>query len=848
MRKGTEMGMRGIAVGLALVGGALYGYPAEEFVLVDDGRSACTIELTGDRQVDADIAFFTNGIVRMSGAEPLTRRLAASEKGEASAETDAAGRRVYENRIVFDVREADLFHEDDYAIEFPDERTMRIVGTDMSCRWALNRILEENGAVFCFPGKHGTHWPKRKSVSVPAKPVSGTAGMKLLRQLYAEDLDWERCLNGKTYRGNFQNHSMFAIFPKEKYGTPEWAEKIMPMRKGKRVVPPGPNWASGWQPCFASQESVDEAVRNICAFFEKDPTLKVFSLSVNDLEAYCECDACRELNGGSFDRRPRFGTGQNRDHSPSYYTWANKVAEGVTKRFPKAVFGCLAYCGTIDPPPFKLHPAIVPFLCQDLSKIGDEKEFAKRVDLIRAWQDKATALGFWDYGYGCRHYVIPRLYSDLQEKFFALKADYPCLQSYFCEGSSFIGEGPKRYLYYRYMWNPKLDRAAETETWCRACVGDEAAPALKAYYAIWEDFWKSDALHETDWYGRGMKGLYYNFDARDYVFALKREDLVRANALMKEVVAAAGRSGDAEQRVRAERLAAFHNHYRTRIVANGAFQSQPDGTFRSDEDAVRFVRSLGSIGRAAKAAVRAGERVCADKVEDQGEKFSRGACKSFNERLNKGKTGVTDLFNSLLAYMDSPGVKAALAEMAGDPDIDPERARILKGLSALDRLPNLARSGSAEADLKSWNRIPNYGIKVTAENLEKRVWRLTQTTGWCASAQIVLGLRKANNYLFSGRLTNTTKKTVTVTQIFSSQHDDLPNGEVGKGGGFETQRIYTVKPGETVQLRVFGKTSSKCAGARLYVIVSLASGESVRLEDVELKDLETEPQTKGQDR
>ena len=69
MRKGTEMGMMGIAVGLALVGGALYGYPAEGFVLVDDGRPVCTIELTGDRQVDADIAFFTNGIVRMSGAE-----------------------------------------------------------------------------------------------------------------------------------------------------------------------------------------------------------------------------------------------------------------------------------------------------------------------------------------------------------------------------------------------------------------------------------------------------------------------------------------------------------------------------------------------------------------------------------------------------------------------------------------------------------------------------------------------------------------------------------------------------------------------------------------------------------
>ena len=63
------MRLNGIVFGMALACGALRGYPAEEFVLVDDGRPACAIELTGDRQVDADIAFFTNGIVRMSGAE-----------------------------------------------------------------------------------------------------------------------------------------------------------------------------------------------------------------------------------------------------------------------------------------------------------------------------------------------------------------------------------------------------------------------------------------------------------------------------------------------------------------------------------------------------------------------------------------------------------------------------------------------------------------------------------------------------------------------------------------------------------------------------------------------------------
>ena len=803
---------------------------ASEFAFVQDGKPCACICQTADRQVNEDIAFFTNAVFRMTGAAVKVERA-----------DDARGG----NRVVFDVREADLFHEDNYGIAFQDAKTLKIVGTSQSCRWALNRILDQQGVVFCFPGIHGTHWPRRTDVVFrsTAPVIRGTSGLKLQRQLYAEDPLWERCLNGKTYRGNFQNHSMCYIFPRDKYGTEEWMEKIMPVQNGKRVHPT--RWDVWWQPCFASQVTVDEAVKNICSAFERDPSLKVFSLSVNDLEGYCTCDACKRLNGGSLDRRTRFGFGASRDHSPIYYAWANKVAEGVVKRYPKALLGCLAYCGTIDPPPFKLHPAIVPFLCQDLSKLRDPKELQKRRDLVAAWQEKAASLGFWDYGYGCHCYSIPRLYVGLQETFFRMKEQYPCIQSYFCEGSSFMGEGPKRYLYYRFMWDPQLDVSAELDKWCRACVGDAAAPMLREYYQVWEDFWSGECVSRTRWYVKGLKGLYFCFDDNDYVLALRREELDRASALMEQVVAAAGRSGDAEQRIRAARLAEFHGFYRNRIVSCGAFHSEPDGSFATAAQAAGFVRALGEIGEAQRNMEACARRVCASKFLDQGDfNLTPHACKSFTNLLQK-TSSMTLLFNSLLDHMEAPEVVSALRESVRDRRLDAERARILRGLLAFDSLPNLAqlRAGDAAGAQRSWHRLDHKGLGIDVRPDEDGVpyhWRFDYKRGWSAAGKIVLGLRKSHNYLFSADMTNTTKRQLDVQLIFGSRYDDQPDGQAGRDGGHESERRYRLKPGETKTLRLFGKTSPRVKGAHVYVCPSLVDGESVRVKNVLFKDIECE--------
>ena len=169
MTMGTAAG-RMATVAFALF--AIVADAGESFTFVEEGVPVCAIESSGVVQVDEDAAFFTNEVFLCTGAAipVLQPRTAASQN-------------AIRGRIVFEVRKADLFHEDDYFVEFPDDTTMRISGSEMSCRWALNRILEEDfGVVFCYPGSWGTHRPRSSSVSRVRTAFAGTMGIKLERE------------------------------------------------------------------------------------------------------------------------------------------------------------------------------------------------------------------------------------------------------------------------------------------------------------------------------------------------------------------------------------------------------------------------------------------------------------------------------------------------------------------------------------------------------------------------------------------------------------------------------------------------------------------------------------------
>ena len=814
--------------GLAAV--LLVGCDDAEFVFVMDGRPACEVVATGDETVDADIAFFTNAVARMTGAEVGVR-----QSGAAAGEVG--------NTVVFDVRKADLIDEDDYEVSFPDRRTMKVTGSDQSCRWVMNRLLEGWGAVFCFPCEGGTHWPRTNRLSVAYVPFSGTKSFKLTRDLYAEDPEWERSLSCKHRAGeNFFNHNVYKILPVEKYGKEPWLDEIMPEVKGKRSKPAKPHAA--WQPCYASEKCVEEAVGNICSFLDKHPGHKTFSLSVNDLEGYCECAGCKAMNGGSFEKRSRFG--KHMSHSESYYRWVDKVVKGVRTRHPGVYFGLLAYCGTIDPPSFPLDDHVVPFLCCETYQVMDEKTFANREELIAAWSGKAKAIGFWDYAYGCRYYQVPRVYTAMQAKMFGQKARFPFMHAFFMEGSSFVGEGPKRYLYAKLIAEPDCDVRAELDRWYRACCGEAAAADLKAYYDLWEEFYTSEAVRSSRWYS-GVGNTYLSFGtSRDYLFSLSRAKLDESTRLMSRVKAAAEAHGDADQRLRAERLEEFHRLYVARAVAGGCGLCRPDSTFADARQAAAFVEALPEMDAAHVEANRLANIIATRRRrEPRTDARIAGHCDSMINTA-KSNTNRAWLFNAMLEYVEDPVVRKAMAKVAADSRAAAELRQTLASLASLEEMPNDAypRGQNTVEDFELW-KIADNGVKPVdlgrAANGSPKTALLNEKGGWPAAVKIIPELRPDIDYLFRVRLENTSKSKVRVRMLFSLASPGGNYPSTGEG----TEKIVELNPGDSKTASLFAHSSiirrykkAINPAARLYIILNgLPKGEQVVFDSLELKPL-----------
>ena len=796
---------------------------AGDFTLIRNGRPVCGFVPSGTAQVDADAAFFTNALARIAGAPA------------AQAET----------RLVFRVEERGLLEEDDWSVDFPDARTLRITGTDMSCRWALNEILEKDaGVVFCFYGPDGTHWPRRRDFALKAVPrTGGPKGLRLVRDMYVEEPEWERSLGGKKQRGTFFHHAINRIFPLEKYGKEPYVSALMPERNGRRSVPPGKY--TGWQVCWASDLAVKEAVANICRRLDEHPEEKVYSLSVNDLEGYCECARCRASNGGTFET-PCHYVEHFKSHSPSYYRWVNRVAAGVASRHPRAYAGVLAYCGVIDPPPFKLHPNVVPFICADSQTMVDPATAARRKELFSAWNACAAHFGVWDYTYGCDTYVLPRVYPKEMAAYYGVKRTCPNFDAAFLEGHSYRGEGPKRWLFGKLMYDPTIDVASALETWYVACVGAEAAPHLKAYYALWEDFWHRDDLRGVPWYKPG--GVYFPLgDDHSYLHVLRPESAARADALMKRVVETAERTGDAGQCARARSLARWHAFRKARVTADGAFGLQrKDGTFGDAAAAAAFVRRFPEISAAEAERDRLidvlADAKCAVPYKTVLYGSAEYAAKGFRLAARKSANLVKAL-SELLEWLDDQEVDAALRAMSVRNDLAPDLAAFARGLAMRQQMPNLLASGTAaeeESDLAAW-RESHIARKPDSPLVEpcgrasdgSRRYRLTARGGWPAATRIVRGIEQGHDYYCSAVVSNGSARAVNVRLLVCTI--SLPQGSHADSG---TWKIVRVPPGESRKVSVIYRGGTR-PSAQMYVILNgIEKGACCEASSVEMRDLQ----------
>lgn len=466
----------------------------------------------------------------------------------------------------------DALDVDGFVIDFPDTQTIRILGgSDWGTEFGVYEFLERYlGVRWLLPGPKGEYVPRLQKVVVAPTAIrqQPVFTSRLLSGLRNEEQGiWAR---RQRQHGRIEfHHNLLNIFPPEQYT--QTHPHFFPILKGRRFLPAS-NATVNWQPCFSADGLVEEAVKNICAYFARSPMAMSYSLGVNDGLGYCECELCLRTNG-----EQKNAAGLNTT-SETYFAWANAVAEGVLKHYPDKWFGCLAYRAVAQAPSTcTVHPRIVPFLTDDRLKWAAPESAVEGKRLTEAWRKVTSQLGWYDYLYGTP-YCVPRVYFRAMAGYYRYGAQRG-VSAMYAEAYPNWGEGPKLYIALKLQWDPTLDVDALLREWCEKAVGEEAAPDLIAYYQLWEQFWTRTVV-SSPWFSI-KKNEYLLFGRPDYLDLIS-DEITRSRALLDAVMT---KIQTPEQHARAAVLCRAFEYYEASVLSY---------TSRNDYKIEAVVRSASS--------------------------------------------------------------------------------------------------------------------------------------------------------------------------------------------------------------------------------------------------------------
>ena len=602
------------------------------------------------------------------------------------------------NRIEFIVEKSAFIERGKYSITFPDPQTLKITCSNISVRWALNHMLEKAGIRYLFPGADGAYYPQLAEFNLPRQTVKSDASYKLYRGLFGEDQEWQlnlNCEGGDSYQ--FFNHNMDNIFPIEKYSKGEWIEKIMSLHDGKRDTSPT---KFAWEPCYSNPATAEEAIKNICTYFEKHPGCHTYSLTINDgMKPFCECDTCREANKGpKTDLAPFI---QRLNYSECYYKWVNKVVEGVISKYPDKYFGLLAYTGVVNPPSFKLHPNVAATICFDPYVCVDPDADRQWKGVIQEWKKKASILGIWDYAFGIDAYTLPRVYFRQQATILRY-LNQQGGEVGFNQSMPAIGEGPKRYLYLKLFYNADIDVEHTLRDWYEAAVGKAAAPYLEQYYSFWEKLW-SERATKTSWFQSSKLDTYPCMAADSgYMYALEKGDIAKCRRLMEKVVELAKKNGDKGQQIRAEQLMLEFEFYEASAYMCAAGIVPVSGSLENKTQAIEFAQTVPVI---VKYSMRRAE--IARQILETSPKKWFGGIYPVNRKIFKDQfctAKLPEALSLLGGYLNDPEILTAVFKSLEDKSIPADWRNFIVMMVdiASGKIKNILPDGSFEQGKDGW--------------------------------------------------------------------------------------------------------------------------------------------------
>jgi len=539
-----------IGVALWTIGNVVSG--AERARIVEDGqpRAAVVIPASSDEQTRGAAELLVEYVKRSSGAElPIVEESAQETTGQPL--TIYLGPCAYVSGLGLEI---DRLDDDGFVIRGVDDRHVVVAGpTTYGTEFGVCEFLERYlGVRWLMPGPHGDDVPSSPTIEIPLEAVRQEPAFfsRLFSGLQGSaQATWAR-RNRMHGRVSF-HHNLHRLFPPETYTKTH--PNFFPMRNGKRYFP-ATNNTHGWQPCFSAEGIVDEAIANICRYFDQNPDVPSYSLGVVDSSGHCECPECQAKDSGENNFLGR------RDVSDRYYGWCNQVVEGVLKKHPDKFFGCLAYSEVAQPPSrVQVHERIVPYMTYDRMKWIDPELRAEGERITKWWHEKSPVVGWYDYIYGSA-YCLPRVWFHHMGDYYRF-AHAHGVRALYAEAYPNWGEGPKLYVSLKLQWDPQQDVDRLLREWYVRTVGEEAADDLAAYYAHWEDFWTRRIL-ESKWFTKS--GQYLRFHDPSYLADVTEEDLTKSRTLLERVVR---KAATPDQKARAELLLLAFEYYEASAIA-----------------------------------------------------------------------------------------------------------------------------------------------------------------------------------------------------------------------------------------------------------------------------------------
>jgi hypothetical protein len=453
-------------------------HPALAATLVENGRSAFSICIDAgaspaEKRAAAELQRF---IQEMSGARlPIDSSCTAAQPYVFAGFSPALAR-------VAPSLKPESFTEEEFVLRTAGRDLIIAGGRPRGVLYGVYSLLDRLGCRWFTSDV--SRIPKQRTIRLADLNVREKPAFEYREVFFTEafDRDWASRNRLNSSHANLDEstggrveyqpfvHSFYYLVPPDRYFRehPEYFSWIDGARRSERA-----------QLCLTNPDVLRISVERVREWIQKYPKAKIFSVSQNDHEGWCECDRCLRME------REEGGT-----HSGPLLHFVNAVAAEIAKTNADKLIDTLAYWYTEDPP---AHVRPLPNVRIRLCPIGvceahpytqctRSAYFARN---LKAWNSITSQLYIWHYNTNFRHYLTP--FPDFDE----LAADIPLykrsgvvglfLQGGYAKGGGAENAELRSYVMARQLWNPAVDVQREIDDFMAAVYGP-AAGAMRRYH------------------------------------------------------------------------------------------------------------------------------------------------------------------------------------------------------------------------------------------------------------------------------------------------------------------------------------------------------------------------------